>query len=105
MTGRVFIHFQPEHIIILEGEVAKQFKDVLGGLRSEAKALAGVAALSVPSVPPSPQPIAAPPSSGRLYASMRIAIKSKTHGRSLTAPPDLPWYNRKRIFRGQHEPG
>lgn len=40
VTGRVTIYFQPEHTIMLESEVAKQFMDVLGGLRSEAKALA-----------------------------------------------------------------
>ncbi len=37
VTGRVTIYFEPEHTIILEGEVARQFVDVLGGLRSEAK--------------------------------------------------------------------
>ncbi|MGA7401464.1 MAG: hypothetical protein WBW38_15680 [Candidatus Sulfotelmatobacter sp.] len=41
VTGRVTIYFQPEHTIILEGEVAKQFMDVLGGLRSEAQNLSG----------------------------------------------------------------
>jgi hypothetical protein len=39
-TGRISISFQPEHTIALDGEVAKQFMDVLGGLKSEAKALA-----------------------------------------------------------------
>jgi hypothetical protein len=43
VTGRVTVYFDPEHTIILEGEVAKQFMDVLGGLRSEAKALSGEA--------------------------------------------------------------
>jgi hypothetical protein len=43
VTGRVTVYFEPEHTIILEGEVAKQFMDVLGGLRSEAKALSGEA--------------------------------------------------------------
>jgi hypothetical protein len=37
----VTIYFEPEHSIILEGEVAKQFMDLLGGLRSEAEALSG----------------------------------------------------------------
>jgi hypothetical protein len=41
VTGQVTIYFQPEHTIIFEGEAAKQFMDVLGGLRSEAKALSG----------------------------------------------------------------
>lgn len=41
VTGQVIIYFQPEHTIILEGDVAKQFMDVLGGLRSEAKGLSG----------------------------------------------------------------
>ncbi len=40
VTGRVSISFQPEHAIALDGEVAKQFMDVLGRLKSEAKALA-----------------------------------------------------------------
>jgi hypothetical protein len=40
VTGRVTVYFQPEHTIILEGEVAKQFMNVLGDLKSEAKALA-----------------------------------------------------------------
>jgi hypothetical protein len=40
LTGRVTIYFQPDHTIMLECEVAKQFMDVLGGRRSEAKALA-----------------------------------------------------------------
>ncbi len=44
VTGRVTIYFQPEHTIILEGDVAKQFMDVLGGLRSEAKGLSRGAA-------------------------------------------------------------
>jgi hypothetical protein len=39
-TGRVTIYFQLEHTITLEREVAKQFMDVLGSLKSEAKALA-----------------------------------------------------------------
>ncbi len=39
VDGRVTIYFQPEHTIILEGEVAKQFMDVLGGLKSEAQVL------------------------------------------------------------------
>ncbi len=43
VTGRVTIYFQPEHTILLEGDVAKQFMDVLGGLRSEAKGLSGAA--------------------------------------------------------------
>jgi hypothetical protein len=43
VTGRVTIYFQPEDTIILEGDVAKQFMDVLGGLRSEAKGLPGAA--------------------------------------------------------------
>ena len=38
-TGQVTIYFQPEHTIMLDGEVAKQFMDVLGGLKSEAKVL------------------------------------------------------------------
>jgi hypothetical protein len=41
VTGRVTIYFQPEQTIILGGDVAKQFMDVLGGLRSEAKGLSG----------------------------------------------------------------
>ncbi|MGA2924293.1 MAG: hypothetical protein ABSE28_24620 [Candidatus Sulfotelmatobacter sp.] len=45
VTGRVTVYFEPEHTIILEGEVAKQFMGVLGGLRSEAKALSGEAAV------------------------------------------------------------
>jgi hypothetical protein len=40
VTGRVSISFQPEHAIALDGEVAKQFMDVLARLKSEAKALA-----------------------------------------------------------------
>jgi hypothetical protein len=43
VTGRVTIYFQSEHTIVLEGDVAKQFMDVLGGLRSEAKGLSGAA--------------------------------------------------------------
>jgi hypothetical protein len=39
VTGRVVIYFQPEHTITLEGEIAKQFMEVLSGLKSEAKAL------------------------------------------------------------------
>ena len=39
VTGRVSISFQPEHTIALDGEVGKQFMDVLGRLKSEAKAL------------------------------------------------------------------
>jgi hypothetical protein len=39
-TGRVSISFQPEHAIALDGEVAKQFMDVLSRLKSEAKTLA-----------------------------------------------------------------
>jgi hypothetical protein len=39
VTGRVSISFQPEHTITLDGGVAKQFIDVLGGLKSEAKVL------------------------------------------------------------------
>ena len=39
VTGRVSIYFQPEHTIALDGEVGKQFMDVLGRLKSEAKAL------------------------------------------------------------------
>jgi hypothetical protein len=35
----VIISFQPEHTIALDGEVGKQFMDVLGRLESEAKAL------------------------------------------------------------------
>ena len=47
VTGMVTIYFQLEHTIMLEGEVAKQFMDVIGGLKSEAKALAhGVVARS-----------------------------------------------------------
>lgn len=46
-TGMVTIYFQLEHTLMLEGEVAKQFMDVIGGLKSEAKALAyGVVARS-----------------------------------------------------------
>ncbi len=41
VTGLVTIYFEPEHTVVLEGEVAKQFMDVLGGLRSEAKSLSG----------------------------------------------------------------
>jgi hypothetical protein len=44
VTGRATIYFQPEHTIVLEGDVAKQFMDVLGGLRSEAKGLSDGAA-------------------------------------------------------------
>jgi hypothetical protein len=40
VTGRVSISFQPEHTIALDGEVAKQFMDVLSRLKSEVKALA-----------------------------------------------------------------
>jgi hypothetical protein len=40
VTGRVSISFQPEHTIVPYGEVGKQFMDVLGRLKSEAKALA-----------------------------------------------------------------
>jgi hypothetical protein len=40
VTGMVTIYSQLEHTIMLEGEVAKQFMDVIGGLNSEAKALA-----------------------------------------------------------------
>ena len=39
VTGRVSISFQPEHTVALAGEVGKQFMDVLGRLKSEAKAL------------------------------------------------------------------
>ncbi len=39
VTGGVSISFQPEHTITLDGEVAKQFMDVLGQLKSEAKDL------------------------------------------------------------------
>jgi hypothetical protein len=39
VTGGVSISFQPEHTITLNGEVGKQFMDVLGRLKSEAKAL------------------------------------------------------------------
>ncbi len=47
VTGMVTIYFQLEHTIKLEGEVAKQFMDVIGGLKSEAQALAyGVVARS-----------------------------------------------------------
>jgi hypothetical protein len=41
VTGTVTISFQPEHTIVLDGEVAKQFMDVLGRLKSEAKGLSG----------------------------------------------------------------
>jgi hypothetical protein len=40
VTGMVTIYFQLEHTIIFEGEIAKQFMDVIGDLKSEAKALA-----------------------------------------------------------------
>ena len=40
VTGGVTVYFQPEYTIMLEGEVAKQLMDVLGGLKSEAKTLA-----------------------------------------------------------------
>jgi hypothetical protein len=40
VTGRVSISFRPEHTVALDGEVAKQFIDVLSRLKSEAKALA-----------------------------------------------------------------
>jgi hypothetical protein len=39
VTSTVTISFQPDHIIVLGGEVAKQFMDVLGRLKSEAKVL------------------------------------------------------------------
>jgi hypothetical protein len=39
VTGTVTISFQPDQIIVLGGEVAKQFMDVLGRLKSEAKTL------------------------------------------------------------------
>ena len=39
-TGRISISFQPEHTIALDGEVARQFVDMLSRLKSEAKALA-----------------------------------------------------------------
>jgi hypothetical protein len=39
VTGRVSISFQPEHTVALDGEVGKQFMDVLCRLKSEAKAL------------------------------------------------------------------
>lgn len=39
VTGMVTVSFQPEHTIVLGGEVAKQFMDVLGRLKSEAKVL------------------------------------------------------------------
>ncbi|HXM67834.1 MAG TPA: hypothetical protein VN911_13960 [Candidatus Acidoferrum sp.] len=46
-TSMVTIYFQLEHTIMLEGEVGRQFMDVIGGLKSEAKALAhGVVARS-----------------------------------------------------------
>jgi hypothetical protein len=39
VTGTVTISFQPEHTIVLIGEVGQQFMDVLGRLKSEAKVL------------------------------------------------------------------
>jgi len=41
MTSSLYpqLSFQPEHTITLDGEVGKQFMDVLGQLESEAKAL------------------------------------------------------------------
>ncbi|MFZ0297963.1 MAG: hypothetical protein WAM13_06390 [Candidatus Sulfotelmatobacter sp.] len=43
VTGRLTICFQPEHTIALDGEVGKQFMDVLGRLKSEAKVISHAA--------------------------------------------------------------